>query len=106
MNWMELKEDSIIAGASPKVAARARFVFHFCVQAESRTHPPPRLRLFLIAALFIALISLGMSIYIMSEVFLSNSDAYAFAGVSVFVGCLAQVIATWVMRVATIPSES
>jgi len=28
MNWMELKEDSMLAGASPKVAARARFVIH------------------------------------------------------------------------------
>ncbi len=26
MNWLELKEDSMLAGASPKVAARARFV--------------------------------------------------------------------------------
>ena len=57
------------------------------------------------AAIFISLACLAASLFIMADVFLSKDAVPDFPGISVFVACLLQFLATWIMRAGTIPSD-
>jgi hypothetical protein len=79
MQWSELQDNK----DNPMVAAKAR--------------------IFLIFMLFIIMGSLGGAAFIMTDKFLGQAGSYQWAGISCFVGTSLITLATFVMRIGTIP---
>ena len=82
MQWSELQDNR----ENPMIAAKAR--------------------IFLVFMLFIIMGSLGGAVFIMTDKFLGQVGSYQWAGISCFVGTGLITLATFVMRIGTIPLGS